>query len=148
MNSKFKKCLERNKIRKFSVGPKLAQRELELARNDLVSAKKTFTDKNYKWATIQLYYSMFHSARALLYKRGYREKSHQCLIEAVRDLYVEKGLLDYSLIEALQTAKILRENADYYGDFKKGNAEKLKIKAQEFLKIARKMITEIPTSRG
>jgi len=57
---------------------------------------------------------MLHSARALLCSNSLREKSHACLIEAMQTLYVDKGLLEYWLIEALQKAKRLREEADYY----------------------------------
>jgi len=54
---------------------------------------------------------MFHSARALLYARDYREKSHYCLIVALRHLYVDKKLLPASIVESLNRAKTLRENA-------------------------------------
>ena len=77
--------------------------------------------------------SMFHTARALLYAQGYREKSHFCLIEAIRSLYVEKGILSFEFLEALQLGKSLRENADYYGDFSKNDAEKLINIATKFL---------------
>lgn len=83
---------------------------------------------------------MFHSARALLYVKSYREKSHQCLIEAIRALYLENGLLDYSLVEALQKAKTLREEADYYGEFTKENAGYLVEKAEEFLEKTKEIL--------
>lgn len=41
---------------------------------------------------MQCYYSVFHSARALLYVRNYRERSHHCLIVAIRALYVSEKL--------------------------------------------------------
>jgi len=83
---------------------------------------------------------MFHVARALLYRQGYREKSHYCLVIAMRELYVDKKLLDYSLIEALQLGKTLRENADYYEDFSQLGAEKMLDKAEEFLKEAKDLL--------
>ena len=60
---------------------------------------------------------MFHSARALFYHKNYRERSHFCLREAIRVLYVKKGKLSAFLIETLAEAKNLREAADYYGVF-------------------------------
>ena len=140
MENKFKICLERKKIVYFSRGPRLFSKELEIAYSDLKSSKDSMEDENYKWATIQAYYSMFHSARALLYFKSYREKSHQCLIEAIRVLYIEDGLLNYTLIEALQKAKILREEADYYGEFTKDNADYLTEKAEEFLKKTKEIL--------
>jgi len=80
---------------------------------DLERAKKTYKDGDYKWATIQIYYSMFHSARTLLYAKNLREHSHYCLIAAIKTLYVEKKHLPVYLLEGLQEAKNLREDADY-----------------------------------
>lgn len=139
-NSNFEDCLKKGKIRKFDRGRILVKKELESAVFDLGAAKESFKNKNYKWATIQIYYSMFHGARALLYNKNYREKSHFCLIEAVRALYVEKRLIGYWLIEALQKAKTLREGADYYSDFSKEGAEDLIQKAEEFLTKAKEVL--------
>lgn len=133
MSQKFKKCLERGRIKKFSRGKVLYKKELKLAHEDLKIAKDSFKAKNYKWSIIQTYYSMFHSARALLYKKNYREKSHFCLIEAIRTLYVEENKLSVLLLEGLIEAKNLREAADYYGDYSKINAEKMIKKACNFL---------------
>ncbi len=66
---------------------------------------------------------MFHTARALLYSKGYREKSHYCLIVAMKALFVTNRLLDVSLIETFQMAKSLRENADYDNEYSKKSAE-------------------------
>ena len=94
---------------------------------------------SYKWATIQAYYSMFHSARSLIYSKGYRERSHYCLIIAVRTLFVNDGLLNHMLVESLQPGKTLRENADYYGEYSKDSAEQMITDAGDFLKVARKL---------
>ena len=140
MSQEFKRCLEKAKIKKFSQGKTLAPKELKLATEDLKTARETFKDKNYKWSVIQTYYSMFHSARALLYNQGYRERSHFCLVEAIRSLYVEKDIISTFLLEALIEAKNLREAADYYGDYSSINAEKLFKKAERFLEKAKELI--------
>ncbi len=140
MSQEFKKCLERGKIKKFSPGKKLAKKELKLAQEDLKISLKSLSEGSYKWSIIQSYYSMFHSARALLYSKNYREKSHFCLIEAIRTLFVETGKINVYLVEAILEAKNLREAADYYGDFSELNCKKLIKKAEEFLKTAREII--------
>ena len=140
MSQEFKKCLESGKIKRFSPGKKLAAKELRLAEEDLKISLKSMAEGSYKWSIIQSYYSMFHSARALLYSKSYREKSHFCLIEAVRSLFVETGKINVSLVEALLEAKNLREAADYYGNFSELNCKKLIKKAKEFLKVAREII--------
>ena len=125
MSIEYDKCLKRGKIKPFSRGKGLVPKELETAQNDFKRAQRTFYDKDYKWATIQLYYSMFHSARALLYFKNLSEKSHFCLIEAIRTLYVEKKLIPVTLLEALQQAKALREDADYYNRWSEAGCQKL-----------------------
>lgn len=140
MNAKFEKCLKQGLIRQFSRGPALIKKELQNAKLDLNSAQESFDDKNYKWATIQTYYSMFHSARALLYAKSYREKSHWCLIEAIRNFYVVKGEIGFWLVEALQKAKTLREEADYYGEFTEEQAKELLDKAEEFLNKSKEIL--------
>lgn len=139
-NPDFEDCLKKGKIKEFSRGKSLIEKEIESAEFDLSAAKESLKDKNYKWATIQTYYSMFHSARALLYNKNYREKSHYCLIQAIRTLYVEKGLVGHGLIEALQKAKTLREGADYYSEFSKEGADDLIEKAKEFLSKVKEIL--------
>lgn len=142
MSNEYEQCLKRNKIRKFTPGPNLVSKELESAKMDFKIAQKSFKDNNYKWSIIQTYYSMFHSARALLYSRSLREKSHYCLIESMRTLFVDKGLLRFELVEALQKAKNLREDADYYGDFSRDSANILLKNAELFYKTANKILNK------
>jgi uncharacterized protein (UPF0332 family) len=133
MNSEFEDCLKRGKIKKFSRGKSLVKKELGTAKSDIERAKVSFKDGDYKWTTIQCYYSMFHSARALLYARDYRERSHHCLIIAIRALYVEKKLLPLYLVEGFKKGKALRENADYYDEWSEIGAQTLLKLAEEFL---------------
>ena len=118
----------------------MAPKEIRLAEEDLKTAEKSFKDKNYRWCIIQIYYSMFHSARALLYFENFREHSHYCLNQAVRELYVKSGKLDVSFLEVLSETKNLREAADYYGDYSEINAEKLLKRAEEFAEKAKKIV--------
>jgi uncharacterized protein (UPF0332 family) len=143
MNKEFQDCLKKKNIREFPQAKGFVSKELRQAEADCLSAVDSLERGNYKWSTIQSYYSMFHSARALLYSKGYRERSHYCVIIAMRALYVEKGLLSLRLVEAMHLAKTLRENADYYGDFTKEAAAQLIEDAQKFLEEARKLLSEL-----
>ena len=138
----FKECLKKGRIKEFSQGKALVQKELKTAEKDLLDGKEGFERKKYKWTTIQSYYAMFHSARALLYAKNYREKSHHCLIIALRHLYVDIGKLPGYFVEALQKGKALREDADYYDDWSKvGSSEILKL-AEEFLDKTKEIVDE------
>lgn len=142
MSRNFEECLKAGKIKEFSRGKILAPKEIRLAEEDLRTAENSFDEKNYRWCIIQIYYSMFHSARALLYNKNYRERSHYCLAEAIRVLYIEKGEVNVFLVEALIEAKSLREAADYYGDYSGINAEKLLSKAKQFLNRSKEIVLD------
>ena len=85
---------------------------------------------------------MFHAARTLLYHKGYREKSHYCLILAMKAFYVSEGVLEMRLVESLQAAKAMREGADYENTFDPKSARALVEQAEEFLEIAEGVISE------
>ena len=86
MSREYDDCIKRGKIKSFSRGLALAPKEIDAAKNDLQRAHKTHEEGDYKWAIIQIYYSMFHVARALLYAKNLREHSHYCLIAAISSL--------------------------------------------------------------
>lgn len=83
----------------------------------------------------------FHSARALLYHKNLREHSHFCLIAAIRTLYVETKVIPVTLLEALNKAKNLREEADYYDRWSNSSCQSLIESAQEFLNKAKELIS-------
>jgi len=133
-------CIKKGKIKPFSRGVALVPKEIETAKSDLERAKKTYNEGDYKWATIQIYYSMFHSARALLYAKNLREHSHYCLIAAIKTLYVETKQIPTSFLEGLQEAKNLREEADYYNRWSQVGCEKLLGLAEDFLNKVKSLI--------
>jgi uncharacterized protein (UPF0332 family) len=133
MDFYFKRCLEKNNLVKVKVDKELIRKELIAAESDLGDSKDVFKIGKHKLATITAYYSMFHAARALLYSAGYREKSHFCLRTAIKNLFVDKNLIEQGLLDDYDMAKDLRENADYKSDFSKEAAEELVKKAANFL---------------
>ena len=138
----FDEGLRRGRIKEFSQGKALVQKEIKTAEKDLADGREGFSREKYKWATIQSYYAMFHSARALLYQKNYREKSHYFLIVALKHLYVDTGKMPAYFVEALQKGKALREDADYYDDWSElGSGEMLKL-AEEFLTKTKELTNE------
>jgi len=105
------KLLEERKLMKIRADRKLVLKEIAAAKNDLKDAKESLESGKSKWATIQGYYSMFHSARALLYNKGFREKSHYALLAAIRELYAQD--IERSLIQDFEHGMYLRQEADY-----------------------------------
>jgi len=136
MNQDFNQCLENKKIIAFPRGKELVNKELAIAQRDLLDAKAGFENQRYKWPTIQAYYAMFHAARALIYSRGYREKSHYCLAIAVRMLFVDEGLMKAQSVRDFLNAMNLREAADYEAEFSQSGAKAVIGSAARFIKKA------------
>jgi uncharacterized protein (UPF0332 family) len=136
MNVEFNKFVETGKIAIFPHGKDLVDKELAVAKSDLIDAKAGFEDKRYKWSTIQAYYAMFHAARALIYSRNYREKSHYAVTVAIKALFVEEKRLDIRYVRDLLNAMNLREAADYESEFSESGAKAVIAAAESFIKIA------------
>ncbi len=140
MNQEFKQCLENKKIIPFEPGKKLFRKEIMVGQSDLLEAKAGYENRRYKWSTIQGYYAIFHAARALVFSRGYREKSHYCLAVALRSLFVEEGKLDVQLVRDYLNAMSLREDADYEAEFSEAGASSVIASAGKFLEKARNIL--------
>lgn len=93
----FERCIQERHLIKIKATSEMIEKEITTAEYDLERSKKSMKDEDYKWASVQAYYSMFHAAKALVLKKGYREKSHYCLIIAVRELYVKDGTMNDEL---------------------------------------------------
>ncbi len=140
MDYHFKRCLEKKSLIKVNIDKNLIKKEVTAAESDLKDSEDVLNLNKYKLATITAYYSMFHAARALLYSKGYREKSHFCLRTAIKNIFVDKNLLKPTFLDDYDMAKDLRENADYRSDFSKESAEHLITKAKKFLDKAKSLL--------
>ena len=110
----FKDCLSKGLIRKDKSAIGRVKKSLEIAERFLVSAKKNIEIEELEMAEIASYNSIFHSARSLLFKKGYTERSHICVIFALKEFYKN----NHELIELLNTfdkIRISRHNIQYGG---------------------------------
>jgi uncharacterized protein (UPF0332 family) len=140
MSIEFQKAIEKKRILHFAQGKRQVKKELQEAESDLAEAVNRFESEKYKYATITGYYSMFHSARALLYSKGYREKSHYYMLVALNSLFMETGFLSEEITSEFHDAMVLREDADYHGNFTKEGAETVLKAAKEFLATAKSIL--------
>jgi uncharacterized protein (UPF0332 family) len=119
MSYRFRDCVSRRGVFKRLASRAMVEKELAEAKRDLDSAKNSLCDSDFKWTIIKAYYSMFHACKSLLFSAGYAEKSHECLIAAVEELFIDPGLLPSVIVSDLRRAKTAREAADYgltYGE--------------------------------
>lgn len=140
-NFNLREAIEKRRILTFSDGPKVAEKELETAKEDLQDAKDVLKLEKFKMATVSAYYAIFHTARALLYKKKYREKSHIQLAFAIKALYVDEGLLAEEYYDNFIQALNLREMADYKRKFSMQGAQRNIHAAEEAIKLAEDLLT-------
>ncbi len=138
LKKKYDDCIKRKRIKPFTGAPRLVGKELRVAKKDLDSARKGFDNAEWKWSTVQAYYAMFHAARALLYAKSLGEHSHYCLRIGLEYHYGESSGFPQDLIDAFQTARTMRENADYEENFSETGAKKLVLAADRFIKEAKR----------
>lgn len=65
--TRFEDYIKKGKLKEAKISDEMITKELEVGKKDLLAAKSSYEMKNYKWATIQAYYSIFHGTRALLF---------------------------------------------------------------------------------
>jgi uncharacterized protein (UPF0332 family) len=136
----FERCIKERRLVKIKPSKEIIQKEVESSEYDLERAKNSLEEGDFKWAAVQSYYSMFHAAKALVLKKGYREKSHFCLIIALRELYVKEDKLDSEMVENFELCMSLRHEADYGLTYHQESAETALKYAEEFLDEALNLI--------
>ena len=129
----FERCIKERRLIKIKPSNEIIQKELKSAEYDLERAKNSLDEGDFKWAAIQSYYSMFHATKALVLKKGYREKSHFCLIIALKELYVKDDELNIEMVENLELCMNLRHEADYGLTYHQESAETALKYAEGFL---------------
>lgn len=118
----------------------MIEKELKAAQYDMVTATNSLKREDAKWASVQAYYSMFHSVKALVLWKGYREKSHWCLVIALRELLVRTGEMDEDLADDFELAIGVRLDADYALDYNMVTASRVVKKAGAMLEAARSLL--------
>jgi len=109
---KLEQCLDEGLIKKDPRAVDRIEKSLEIAERFLGSAENNLKIEENEMAEIAAYNSAFHSARALLFAKGYVERSHYCLGVALKCLYGGE-LLD--LIKVFDKIRVSRHNVQYGG---------------------------------
>ncbi len=110
----FKDCLSKGLLRKDKSAPERIKKSLEIAERFLSSAKKNIEIEELEMSEIASYNSIFHSARSLLFRKGYTERSHICVILAFKEFYKSNTEL-MDLINTFDKIRISRHNIQYGG---------------------------------
>ncbi|MBN2126915.1 MAG: HEPN domain-containing protein [Candidatus Diapherotrites archaeon] len=138
----FNECLEKRLLRKEKPDKEKALIAVNISEERLMDAEISFEGEVFSAAILLSYASMFHASRALLFKDGFTERSHICLIEFIKEKYIKKGLIESKFSSLLNNAREERHEI-LYGlqrtETKKDSELVLKT-AKEYLKEVKKII--------
>lgn len=120
-----------------------ARSSLKMGKHKLEIAKKEMEHKIYESALINAYTCMFHCARALLYRDGYKERSHFAVGVYVNERYL--GKIERKYLNELNALRVVRHGLMY--GLEEEDAKECAQKAKEavetaegFLKAVEKLI--------
>ena len=151
--------------------PKLFGKYINKALNNLEFANFILTEHNYSikeklpkrtfydWCIIIYYYSIYHTALALITKIGYSSKSHLATIAAITSFYyhhdnilkkediyfiIEKINLEKQEIDLVLYSKNLRERACYGADelFELSQAKRLQEQTADFVNKIKSLLED------
>ena len=133
-------CLSKGYIKP---DPKAVERipgSLEVAERFLRSAHKNLDITEYEMSELASYNTIFQAARALLFNKGYIERSHVCVIISLKELYQQDHELS-DLLNTFDKIRITRHNIQYGGSLvKKTEAVFVIDFAERFLEKAKVML--------
>jgi uncharacterized protein (UPF0332 family) len=133
-------CIKKGLISKVPKSVEGAEKSMARADMWLVEAKMALEAGIYDSCILTSYEAMFHAARALLIRDGYRERSHYCVVRYLNESYAKKGLLNIRTVTLIDNYRELRHDAAYSLEFKAVATD-----AKEAVKDAGLIVKEIKT---
>ncbi len=115
--SELDSCIEKGLIRKVIPSKEKSIKSIVKARKWLDEAKKNRKFGLLDSCLVSAYSAMFHAARSLLFRDGFREKSHYCLVRYLEEKYVNRGKMERIVVDLLDRFRELRHEDLYELDF-------------------------------
>ena len=105
-------CFRQGLLRRVEPSLTKSKESISEAREWLSEARKNMAADAYKSAISSLYLAIFHSARAVLFRDGVREKSHYC-VGVYLEKYVEQGVLEEDWVLIYDRMRSVRHTDQY-----------------------------------
>ena len=106
--------LNKGLVEKFQSDPAQIKNEMEIASNDLASAKNMLGIQEWGWAHNAAYNAMLQAGRALMFSKGYRPKSsehHMTVVSFAEAVYSAK--FPSEVLQAFGKARLRRSESMY-----------------------------------
>ncbi len=133
--NEFDDCIKKGLLRKTAPSMDGAMKSMSRAKMWFSQSKEALDAEIYDSSILASYEAMFHAARALLIKDGYREKSHYCISRYLEHAYSHKGRLNPDWIVMLDSYREARHQVAYTIEVEATGAE-----AKEAIKDAEAFI--------
>jgi uncharacterized protein (UPF0332 family) len=139
-------CLKEGLLVKSKPDLRKARASLEMAGHKLELAEKELEHRIFENAVISAYASMFHSARAILFGDGFKERSHYAVYVYLSERYSDK--IERRYLNELNSLRLQRHEL-MYGleksiEAQESDAESAIQTAQGFSKAIKKIIEQQP----
>ena len=135
-------CILQGLLKKGKPDMQMALNSMKAAEHKLGIAQRELDAKIHETAIISAYAAMFHAGRALLYKDGFKERSHYAISVYIGEKYGSR--LEQRFIHELDTLRSERHTLMYsieeLPDVSKAEAESALSVAQEFVSAIRKLL--------
>ncbi len=106
-------CFQKGLLKRISLDMENSSRSLELSRSNIEDAAANLSIHRYRIVAISSYTAMFHAARAILFRDGIKERSHECIPVYLKEKYPELE----ALANTLDAYRRFRHDAIYGLDF-------------------------------
>ena len=135
-------CFRFRLLRKIKPDKSKSEKSMEIAEKRLKGAREILNHKLFDFVVLESYMSMFHAARALLYKDGIQEKSHYAISIYLKEKYSNK--IPLPVINFLEIHRIERHEAMYGLEYKpeKNDAELSLKDAEIFIREIKKVLKQ------
>jgi len=137
-------CLEQGLLAKSKPDQEKAKSSIEMAQHKLELAEAEFGHKLFESATISAYASMFHSGRALLFRDGFKERSHFAVHVYISEKY--GGKIERKYLNELNSLRLQRHGLMYglemNNEVQESDADTTIKTAEGFLQAIRKILQE------
>lgn len=141
----FHDCMKEGLLRKIPQSKEKAEGSMKAGKKWLEEAEKDVAGEAFNSSLISSYLAMFHSARAILFLDGFREKSHYCIARYLEEKYVKGELLEMKWVELLDYYRTMRHDDQYSITFftTKEEAENALKNAKEFVEKMRELLDKM-----
>ena len=132
----FERCLKEGLLKQIPASPVESKNQIEKAEVILGESKSCLENGDLNASVMTAYAALFDASRSLLFRDGYRERSHVCAVRYLESKYIKE--LGEDTIVLLDEYREKRHKVVYASDFYPTEEE-----AKNILHFAEKFIGKI-----